>query len=203
MWEHRHTWHSRVAIFVSFHQRKQFFPCVSAIPSWHYKQEEKPWHTKDAISGQRSTDALQPHPNCPRDLGGSGVASAGQIPACAGPGRAARSGSFLKKTIQLRVPHRPLLSSPRGDRLKSLWWQNQFVTGLSFTVLSHACWQARQKLWQEWQRRRLRERSKGKQQEAATGGSHLLLSCCNGLAGRTKLAASHFLAHSSVYAHEG
>lgn len=92
---------------------------------------------------------------------------------------AAGSGSFLKKTIQLRVLT-ALCCPPHEVIGWSLWWQNQFVTGLSFTVLSQACWQACRKLWQEWQQRRLSERRKGKKQEAETGGSHLLLSCAMG-----------------------
>lgn len=51
------------------------------------------------------------------------------------------------------------------------------------------------------------EESQWKKERHETGGVSrqvtLLLSCCNGLAGRPKLAAAHFLAHSSVCAHEG
>lgn len=89
------------------------------------------------------------------------------------PLHAALCGAKVRlKTISLvQNPCRLLLSSSRSALLKFLWWQNQFVTGLSFRLLSQACRQPCQKSWQEWQQQSPSERQ-SKKLEAETGSSH-------------------------------
>lgn len=201
---------SCVAVFLSFHQRKHFiFPCLSTISKqWTILSKRKKLDKRSKLFHDSQVQmwvALQSLSSCLRDLGGFGVASAEWIPPppmcwplCGQLGQA----PFLRKQSSsgssppfVVLPTRwsvevSVVTEPVCNRLVFHGPVSGLLAGLPEALTRVAA-----------------EKSQWKKERQEPGGWNRRVTFTallrSGLAGRTKLAASHFLAHSSVYAHEG
>lgn len=112
--------------------------------------------------------------------------------------------SFLRNPVQLGNLAALLLSSPRGDQLRTTWWQNQFVTSLLFTFSFPGCsGKTHPRIWERGGSKKAlsKLRKETGDFKLRANQSRCCSCCCNELARRTKLAASRFLAHAALRTH--